>query len=149
MVLIWIYVLWSTLLSLNISLDFVSPNVKLHNCIATKMYQTQYFFCVTHANLWFPHIDTFWGLKDLCANPRTNPWNFGGNCSAFGDVEKLGHFDFFLNIYFFFVSSPWKLVTNYVLEWMGLNFYYNDGLQPKMRAGIINEHECILDSTEN
>ena len=44
---------------------------------------------------------------------------------------------------FFFASSPWKLVTNYVLEWMGLNFYYNDGLQPKMRAGIINEHECI------
>ena len=25
---------------------------------------------------------------------------------------------------------------------MGLNFYYYDGLQPKMRAGIINEHEC-------
>ena len=25
---------------------------------------------------------------------------------------------------------------------MGLNFYYNNGLQPKMRAGIINEHEC-------
>ena len=25
---------------------------------------------------------------------------------------------------------------------MGLNFYYNDGLQPKIRAGIINEHEC-------
>ena len=25
---------------------------------------------------------------------------------------------------------------------MGLNFYYNAGLQPKMRAGIINEHEC-------
>ena len=22
-------------------------------------------------------------------NPRTNPWNFGRNCSAFGDVEKL------------------------------------------------------------
>ena len=41
-----------------------------------------------------------------------------------------------------FASSPWKLVTNYVLEWMGLNFYYNDGLQSKMRAGIINEHEC-------
>ena len=29
-----------------------------------------------------------------------------------------------------------------MLEWMGLNFYYYDGLQPKMRAGIINEHEC-------
>ena len=25
---------------------------------------------------------------------------------------------------------------------MGLNFYYYDGLQPKMRAAIINEHEC-------
>ena len=23
-------------------------------------------------------------------------------------------------------------------------FYYYDGLQPKMRAGITNEHECIL-----
>ena len=30
-----------------------------------------------------------------------------------------------------------------MLEWMGLIFYYYDGLQPKMRAGIINEHECI------
>ena len=29
-----------------------------------------------------------------------------------------------------------------MLEWMGLNFYYYDGLQPKIRAGIINEHEC-------
>ena len=29
-----------------------------------------------------------------------------------------------------------------MLEWMGLNFYYFDGLQSKMRAGIINEHEC-------
>ena len=26
---------------------------------------------------------------------------------------------------------------------MGLNFYYYDGLQPEIRAGIINEHECI------
>jgi hypothetical protein len=25
---------------------------------------------------------------------------------------------------------------------MGLNFYYYDGLQPKMSAGMINEHEC-------
>ena len=25
----------------------------------------------------------------------------------------------------------------------GLNFYYYDGLQQEMRAGIINEHECI------
>ena len=28
-----------------------------------------------------------------------------------------------------------------MLEWMGLNFYHYDGLQPKMSAGIINEHE--------
>ena len=27
---------------------------------------------------------------------------------------------------------------------MGLNFHYYDGLQPKMSAGIINEHECIF-----
>ena len=31
-----------------------------------------------------------------------------------------------------------------MLEWMGLNFQYYDGLQPKIRAGIINEHECNL-----
>ena len=30
-----------------------------------------------------------------------------------------------------------------MLEWMGFNFYYYDGLQPEMRAGIINEHECM------
>ena len=29
-----------------------------------------------------------------------------------------------------------------MLEWMGLNFYYYDGLQQKIRTGIINEHEC-------
>ena len=33
-------------------------------------------------------------------NPTTNPWNFGGNCSAFGGGWKtqfflIGHFDFF------------------------------------------------------
>ena len=26
---------------------------------------------------------------------------------------------------------------------MGHNFQYYDGLQPKIRAGIINEHECM------
>ena len=26
---------------------------------------------------------------------------------------------------------------------MGLNFQYYDDLQPKIRAGIINEHECM------
>ena len=32
----------------------------------------------------------------------------------------------------FFDSSPLKLVTNYVLEWMGVNFYDYDVLQPKI-----------------
>ena len=41
-----------------------------------------------------------------------------------------------------FFSKKKELVTNYMLEWMGLNFYHYDGLQPKIRAGIINEHEC-------
>ena len=82
-------------------------------------------------------------------NPRTNPWNFGGNCSAFDEVEKLSFFksailNFLKKQTNFFASSPWKLVTNHVLEWMGLNFYYYDGLQPKMRTGIIELHECIL-----
>ena len=58
-----------------------------------------------------------------------------------GGVEKTAILIFFSK-FFYFASSPWKLVTNYVLEWMGLNFYYYDGLQPKMSPGIINEHEC-------
>ena len=52
----------------------------------------------------------------------------------------VGHFQFFFQ---FFFSSPWKSVTNFVFEWMGLNFYYYDGLQPKTSAGMINEHECM------
>ena len=59
-----------------------------------------------------------------------------------GEVEKLSYFE--LAILIFFASFPWKSVTNYVLEWMGLNFYYYDGLQPEMRVGIINEHEFIV-----
>ena len=51
---------------------------------------------------------------------------------------------FFQKQIYFFASSPRKLVTNYVLERMGLKFYYHDGLQPEMSAGIINEHECKI-----
>ena len=29
---------------------------------------------------------------------------------------------------------------------MGLDFYYYVGLQPKMSAGIINEHKCMFKS---
>ena len=58
-------------------------------------------------------------------NPRTNPWNFGGNCTAFGDVEKLSFFESAI----FFAWFPWKSVTNYVMEWMGLNFDVLPGFQ--------------------
>ena len=85
-----------------------------------------------------------------CTNPRTNPWHFHKKILKIGNLKKTQFFWVaILNFFFFkkkkyFASSPWKLVTNYVLEWMGLNFYYYDGLQPKMRAGIINKHECTL-----
>ena len=67
-------------------------------------------------------------------------------------LAKLKNSVFFesaiLNLFFqekkFFASSPWKLVTNHEFEWMGLNFNCYDGLQPKLRAGIINEHECTF-----
>ena len=36
----------------------------------------------------------------------------------------------------FFASSPWKLVTNYVLEWMGLNFYGGGPLKSTRSSGI-------------
>ena len=70
--------------------------------------------------------------------------NFGRNCSAFSDVEKLSFFESaILNLKKKqFASSPSKLVTNYGLEFMGLNFYYYGGLQPKMRVGMIKLHEC-------
>ena len=41
----------------------------------------------------------------------------------------VGHFKFYsFKKKFFFASSLWKLVTNYVLEWMGLNFCDYDGI---------------------
>ena len=30
-----------------------------------------------------------------------------------------------------------------MLEWMGLNFYHYDGLQPKISLGTIKEHENL------
>ena len=85
-------------------------------------------------------------------SPRTDPWNFHKKILRIDRVEKWPFFEsailnFFLQKKKNFASSPWKLVTNYVLEWMGLNFQYYDGLQPKIRAGIINEHECITSAS--
>ena len=46
-------------------------------------------------------------------NPRTNPWNFGGNCSAFGGGWKtqffwVGHFEFFLAKKIFFLLNSYQ-----------------------------------------
>ena len=65
----------------------------------------------------------------------------------FGRVEKLSFFESAILIFFskknFFASSPWKLVTNYVLEWMGLKFYDYDGLQPKTTPPKHFSRQCI------
>ena len=74
-------------------------------------------------------------------HPRTNSWNFHKNILRTGNFEKLSYFE--LAILIFFASFPWKSVTNYVLEWMGLNFYYYDGLQPKISLGTIKEHKNL------
>ena len=42
-----------------------------------------------------------------------------------------------------FASSPWKSVANYLLEWMGLNFYGYDGLQPKTTPPKHISRQCI------
>ena len=42
----------------------------------------------------------------------------------------------------FFGSSQWKLVTNYVLESMGLNFHDYDGLQPKITPPKHFSRQC-------
>ena len=48
-------------------------------------------------------------------NPRTNPWNFHEKFLRIGNFENQP-------FWIFFAWSPWKSVTNYVIEWMGLNF---------------------------
>ena len=57
--------------------------------------------------------------------------------------------DLFLSwpFWFFFASSTWKLVTNYVLEWMGLNFYDYDGIQPKLSPPKYFSRQCTQFNT--
>jgi hypothetical protein len=59
-------------------------------------------------------------------NPSTNPWNFHIKFLRIGDLKKLSFFESAILIYFFkkqtIFFAPWKSVTNYVIEWMGLNF---------------------------
>ena len=55
---------------------------------------------------------------------RTNPWNFHEK------ILRVGA-QFFFNLAILILFSK-SLFSFYVLEWMGLNFYNYDGLQPKM-----------------
>ena len=86
----------------------------------------------------------------LCnpTNPRTNPVNFH---KKYWELAILKNdlflsrpfwFFFFKNDNIFFASSPWKLVTNYVLEWMGVNFYDYDDLQPKITPPKHFSRQC-------
>ena len=59
--------------------------------------------------------------------PRTNPRNFGGNCSAFGEVEKLSFFEsailnFFFQKKFFFCFIPMKISHKLCVRMDGTQF---------------------------
>ena len=72
--------------------------------------------------------------REAVTNPRTNPWNFHKNFLRIGDFEKRPFWksailDFFFQKKKNFAWFPWKFVTNYVIEWMGLNFDVFPGFQ--------------------
>ena len=98
------------------------------------------FFACFGAYVRQPHGHIGWAKSMPFAsfnptNPRTNPWNFGGICSAFDEVEKLSFFEsailnfFFRKKNFFFASFPWKSAQIYMVEWMGQNFDVFPGFQ--------------------
>ena len=100
-----------------------------------------------------PHAHIGWAIPMPFAsmnstNPRTAPWNFHKKILRIGDFEKWPFFEsailnfIFSKKKFFFASSLWKLVTNYVLEWMGLNFYDYDGIQPKLSPPKHFSRQC-------
>ena len=100
-----------------------------------------------------PHGHIGWAIPMPFAsmnstNPRTAPWNFHKKILRIGDFEKWPFFEsailnfIFSKKKFFFASSLWKLVTNYVLEWMGLNFYDYDGIQPKLSPPKHFSRQC-------
>ena len=77
------------------------------------------FFVCFWAYVGQPHDHIHWATSMPFAsinptNPRTNPWNFGGNCSAFGGGWKtqffwVGHFEKKIcNFFFFFCLIPMK-----------------------------------------
>ena len=62
-------------------------------------------------------------------------------CWTASRLYRLSH----INV--LFASSPWKLVTNFVLEWMGLNFYDYDGLQPKITTPKHFRRQCRVENS--
>ena len=93
-------------------------------CLSTKQPKNtkNAFFACFWAYVGQPHSHIGWALSMPFAsitptNPRTNPWNFGGNCSAFGGGWKtqffwVGHFEFFFAkkkkiFHFFPMKKPW------------------------------------------
>jgi hypothetical protein len=93
-----------------------------------------------------PHGHIGWAISMSFAscnptNPRPNPWNFHKKILRIGGFEKWPFFESAILI--FFALSLWKLVTHYVLEWMGLKFYDNDGLQPKISPPKHFSRQCI------
>ena len=80
-----------------------------------------------------PHSHVGWATSMPFAsinpnNPRTNPWNFHKKILRTVDFEKRRFWKSAILDFFFlkknkkFAWSPWKSVTNYVIEWTGLNF---------------------------
>ena len=81
-------------------------------------------------------------------NTRTNLWNFGDNCSAFGGGWKtqlfwVGHFEFFFQKkIIFFASFLFKLVTIYGIPRIFWNFDNYPDFQQKGRGLQNYEKHC-------
>ena len=92
---------------------------KLKNSLKTQQMHLLFVFEPTSNNLSNIYLATSMPFASINSiNPRTNPWNFGGNCSAFGGGWKIqffwvGHFEFFFQKkYFLFCFIPIKISHN-------------------------------------
>ena len=64
-----------------------------------------------------------------------------------GDFKKLIFIELATLIFFFskkkhFLLHPMKISDKLCVRMDGTQFYYYDGLQPKISAGLIELHEC-------
>ena len=110
-----------------------SPTLHIAEFTNVKVYKS---FCPYVGQ---PHKHIVWATSMPFASinptiPKTNLWNFHKKNLRIGDFEKqpfwkIGHFRFFFAKKKKIAWSPWKSVTNYVIEWMGLNFDVFPGFQ--------------------